>query len=232
MKKIDIKETLKVTGILFAICVVVSMLLGATYIITYEPILAAQEAQAAAMRLEVLPADDYVRADCEEDVYLAVADGKVIGCVITTSAKGYGGDIGVMTGISFAGDVTGVSILTISETPGVGMKVNDKAHLSQYITATYGDAAADALPSEPWAPVDSFTLGGKVDAITGATISSNAVNNAVNEALSIYARLIEQGALVLPEDYVVSAPSDTDLPETPTDTAPQPEEDPEVIVIE
>ena len=232
MKNLDWKETLKVTGILFAICVVVSALLGGTYILTYEPILAAAEAQAAAARTEVLPADDYIRADCEDDVYLAVSDGRLIGCVVTTESKGYGGTIGVMTGILLTGDVTGVSILEISETPGVGMKVDDSDFLSQYTTASVTDVPADEIPNEPWSPVDDFTLGGKVDAITGATISSNAVNNAVNDALSIYARLTEKGVLVLPADYVAPAVSDADVPADPADTQTEPQDNSEVIIIE
>lgn len=120
-------------------------------------------------------------------------------------ADGYsGGGIHVMVGISSDGAVTGVSVLTLGETPGVGTKVKEASFLDQFKGLTFDKLpktggeesstkkkyvwgseeeinslkeAAAAVPAG-----DTFEL----DAITGATLSSNGMNRAVTAALNAY----------------------------------------------
>lgn len=120
-------------------------------------------------------------------------------------ADGYsGGGIHVMVGISSDGAVTGVSVLTLGETPGVGTKVKEASFLDQFKGLTFDKLpktggeesstkkkyvwgseeeinslkeAASAVPAG-----DTFEL----DAITGATLSSNGMNRAVTAALNAY----------------------------------------------
>lgn len=216
MKNVDIKEVLKTAGILTAICVVVTLLLAGTYIITKEPIEQTAAKEKAQAQSAVLPADEYI--DIEgENASVAISNGRVIGCVITTQAKGYGGDIKVMTGILMTGDITGVQILSMSETPGVGTKTNNDNFLSQFLTVSLSDVSPSDIPTEPWGAIDNFELDGtRVDAITGATISSRAVTSAINDALRIYSRLAAEGKLILPADYSASAPA---LPVSPSNAA-------------
>lgn len=121
------------------------------------------------------------------------------------TADGYsGGGIHVMVGISSDGAVTGVSVLTLGETPGVGTKVKEASFLDQFKGLTFDKLpktggeesstkkkyvwgseeeinslkeAASAVPAG-----DTFEL----DAITGATLSSNGMNRAVTAALNAY----------------------------------------------
>jgi len=86
------------------------------------------------------------------------------------------------------GKVTGVEILSHSETPGLGANAANESFTKEYkqdITASGFSVVKDGTGGSD----------GKIDAITGATITSNAVTNAVNEAVNIYRSLVEGGEL-------------------------------------
>jgi len=189
---IDVRETAKIAGILTAICLIIALALAGTNMLTEDIIAQAAADAKAATCFEVIPADEYVLlSDCFEgyeayDVYLALHDGRVVGAAITTTAKGYGGNVQVMTGIDENGCVTGVSVLQHSETAGLGANAAKQSFLGQFVTGE----------NEP--RPESFAVskdGGEIDAVTAATISSRAVSNAVNEALDIFAKL-EAGGVI------------------------------------
>jgi electron transport complex protein RnfG len=110
------------------------------------------------------------------------SDKNVIGYVITvTDKEGYGGDIQFTLGIQNDGTINGISFLSISETAGVGMKAKEKKFLNQFQGKN----------------VDSFeyTKNGavtenQIDAISGATITTNAVTNGVNTGILAYKFII------------------------------------------
>lgn len=96
------------------------------------------------------------------------ASGNVIGYVMTTdSTNGYGGQISISVGMKADGTVTGMKYLILNETSGIGSKAADASFMNEYIGQT----------------TDKFALGTNVDAISGATVTSKAVNNAMNAAL-------------------------------------------------
>ena len=94
------------------------------------------------------------------------------GTVITCSGKGYGGSITVMVAFSPDDTVKQIKITESSETKGIGTNVTEN---TEYWALYNGLPATQAL-----------VLGTDVDAYTGATISSRAVNNAVNAAIEAY----------------------------------------------
>ena len=211
--KIDALETAKIAGILTAICLLIALALAGTNLLTKDIIAqAALEAKEATCR-NVIPADEYVYySDDTEglenlDVYLAVTGGRVSGAAITTSSKGYGGAVQVMTGVDENGRVTGVSILQHSETAGLGANAAKPKFLDQFV-----------IPEDKPQP-ESYAItkdGGEIDAVTAASISSRAVTAAVNEAVSIFDLLKSAG--VIGSQLYAPAPSATDLPAvTPTD---------------
>jgi electron transport complex protein RnfG len=108
------------------------------------------------------------------DVFVA-DNGK--GVVITSQSSGFGGKVTVMTGIRRDGEITGVSVLDHRETPGIGDKPMEEDYLKIYIGASeivLRNSASDG--------------GGiKIDTITGATITSVAIFNAVETALAYFA---------------------------------------------
>jgi electron transport complex protein RnfG len=102
-----------------------------------------------------------------------------VGCAFTTEAKGYGGTIRVLTGINPDGTVAGVEILEITETAGLGMKAKEVSFREQYA----GKSAAIGLVVSK----GGAAPGNSIDALTGATITSKAVTEAVNLALRLFA---------------------------------------------
>ena len=107
--------------------------------------------------------------------YIAVKDGETVGFIFKTAEKGYGGDVSVMTAVNPVGTVMSVAILDVSnETPGLGQNAAKESFYSQYAGKKRGISllknGADTAKNE-------------VNAVTGATITSTAVNKAVNTAL-------------------------------------------------
>lgn len=189
------KNIIKNTLILTVITLVAGVLLGLVYEITKEPIAQAKEkAKMEAYRTVMAGADTFdaetvlkkdkinkllkkkdITGCTVDEVVAAKAKGEIIGYVFTTTtSEGYGGNIQISVGIKKDGTVTGMEILSISETAGLGMNADKPEFKSQY---------ANKL-------VDTFVVtktGAKndneIDAISGATITSNAVTDAVNLAV-------------------------------------------------
>lgn len=109
------------------------------------------------------------------------------GCVVFVSKEGYGGKIQVQVGVAHSGAIAGVAISEegFAETPGLGGRVKDKEFLSQFKGLT-GEVKA----------------GTNADVISGATISSDAVIEAVNAALQAAQPFLDPskaGAVASPE---------------------------------
>ncbi|MCR4590227.1 MAG: RnfABCDGE type electron transport complex subunit G [Lachnospiraceae bacterium] len=118
---------------------------------------------------EVLAGGDY-NADITS-VLEAVDDDMAVGYVINVvSHGGYGGDIAFSMGVDEAGSILGISITSIAETPGLGMRAqSDPEWLPQF----YGNE-----------PGTTFTLGENVDSITSATFTSRCITRGVNAGLA------------------------------------------------
>ncbi len=175
----DIKVIVKTAISLFLICAVAAGLLAFINSVT-APIITENNLKSAdEARLQVLPDAHEFELKTSEDgkeYYVGIKDGATVGYVFTTSASGYGGVVEVMTGINSEGTVSGISILTINETPGLGMNAKKDSFTSQYKDKT-----------GPFTVVKNGTSAeNDILAITSATITSNAVTKAVNEALDIY----------------------------------------------
>jgi electron transport complex protein RnfG len=100
------------------------------------------------------------------------SDGKSAGYIVLSAAEGYGGEIAVMSAISAEKTVLGVELLSLSETPGLGMKAQDETWLGQFAGKVLGVGVSKGSAD-----------GNQIQAITGATITSTAVTRAVDQAL-------------------------------------------------
>ena len=124
---------------------------------------------------EVLPADSYeVLVEGDATVYSAQKDGEQIGVCVVNSAKGYGGDIKVLSGILNDGSVNKVEILEMSETPGLGANAKNEGFKEQFVGKSAGIGVSKTNKSDT-----------EILAISGATITSKAVTEAVNSALEL-----------------------------------------------
>ena len=197
-------KIIKDACILYAITLVAGILLGAVYDITKTPIAnqnekAKQEAYRAVMadadKFEEIDGfsasdgatsylakgDEDYSADEITEVVAGVKDNKIIGFVVTVVAgDGYGGDIKFSVGIKADGTYSGTSILSISETAGLGMRAKtDPTFLGQLEGKKVSkfNVVKDGTGS---------SADDKVDAIGGSTITSKAVVKGVNAALTVY----------------------------------------------
>ncbi len=180
------KNMVKPTLVLTAICLVVSLLVAATQFITADAIKEQEIAIAEASKKAVMHYA-WEFKEIESDEYTASLalneDGKTIGYVITTSAKGYGGQVQVMTGIDIKGAVTGVEILSEQETEGLGKKANKPDFRNKYIGKNVERYNVVKIKAKEE---------GDIVAITGATVTTNAVTNAVNEAKAVFEKITDR----------------------------------------
>ncbi len=112
------------------------------------------------------------------NIYPASKDGKFVGSAVEAKAPGYGGDLKILVGFDTEGKVYGYSVLSHSETPGLGSKVKDwfqEQGKSSIINMNPGDATFKVSKD-----------GGKIDAITASTITSRAFLKAVTTAYNAY----------------------------------------------
>ena len=104
-------------------------------------------------------------------------DGKELGYIITvTDEEAYNNSITMTVGVDMNGSVKGISFLDINETPGLGMKAKDEAFIKQYL----GKDVEFFTYTKTGAEDDS-----QVDAISSATITSNAVTHGVDACLIV-----------------------------------------------
>jgi len=167
-----IKKVLVPALSLFCICLVSAVLLAFTNELTAEKIASAARAEELAQRAVVCPGAS--RFEEKENYALAYdGDGNVIGYVFVTQGKGYGGSISVMTGIGADGVITGVKVLSHSETSSYGGKAIKNDFTSEYTGKQ----------------VQYFVKGRNIDGWTGATRTTNGVAAAVNAACDIFSSL-------------------------------------------
>ena len=184
--------------ILFAITLISGLVLGFVYDVTKAPIAAAAKAaKNEAYAVVFSEAKDFAENESEtakiaetaeeiagkgfghvsinEGVAAKDETGNDVGRVITSTSKdGYNGTVQISVGIKSDGTVVGITFLTLEETPGLGMRAGEESFYGQYANKNTkefklvkGAAGADD----------------EISAISGSTITSNAVTNAVNAAL-------------------------------------------------
>ena len=177
---VDPRYVGRITGILLAICLIVSLLLGVVNQITKPRIDAIQAEKIRAAMAQVLEADEYLPIQLQKDlkgiqsVSEARAGGGTLGYVVQVTAGGSQGEIQMMVGVDMENRVTGVSVIKHSETPNIGTKVvADQSVLDRFIGMDHAKGEIT---------VNSGS--NRFDGISGATASSKGVAAGVNTALT------------------------------------------------
>lgn len=190
------KDILKNVIIMVLFCVAAGIGLGAVYAITSPLIEKNNEERLKSSLAEVIEAENFDALDLDEDaiisaladagiekeaakintVYVASdASGEVVGYDFDVSEmEGYGGEINFIVGIDNEGAVTGISILSINETAGLGMKAKEADFRDQYV----GKAVESFVVTKTGKTADN-----EIDAISAATITSKAMTKGVNAAI-------------------------------------------------
>ncbi|WWR14798.1 RnfABCDGE type electron transport complex subunit G [Lachnospiraceae bacterium JLR.KK008] len=199
------KNMLRDAAILFVITVVAGAILGSVYSVTKEPIAeqeekkkqeACQEVFADAAAFEamevneeetvvVLAAGGYEKSSVNQVMRAQDTAGNDLGYVITiTSHEGYGGDIQFSMGVRMDGTLNGISILSIAETPGLGMRAEEvlQPQFAEKQVAQFTYTKTGAVSDD------------QIDAISSATITTNAMTNTVNAGLYYFHTALEGGS--------------------------------------
>ena len=161
------QSMLKSTIMLTIVCLVAASLLGGAYTLTEEKIAEQSESALKSTLKEVVP--DAEEFELTEDFYTAKSDDMIVGYAAVVELNGYGGLMKILVGINTQKKVTGVRIMEHLETPGLGANADKPEFYNQF---------NDLGPKE----VGLTQNEGKIDAITGATITSKVVVDAVKEA--------------------------------------------------
>ncbi len=179
-------KSLRLIFVLTIICVVSASSLSYIYNNIAGPIIEERNTEAALKILnEYLPgADDYQFVKNEETgktmYYAAIKSGGVFGVALPTSAMGFGGPVELMVVSDSSGTITNVIVLGQTETPGYGDKIiTQPEFVEQFVNMN--------LIS------DEFVINSTVDAIAGATVTSEAATKAVEKAAQFYKSNIANG---------------------------------------
>jgi electron transport complex protein RnfG len=179
-----LKENIRLGLILLLITGVAAFLLGGAYEITKAPIAASIETDRQVAMKEILPtADKFEKSDVKlnekiSEVNAGLKGTEIAGYAIKVAPKGYAGPVEIMVGISTDGKVTGIKILSHTETPGLGANAPEPKFSDQYKSKpTKGKIeVVKTVPSKD----------NQIQALTGATITSKAVTLGVNDAIDFY----------------------------------------------
>lgn len=169
---------------LFGVCLVCSAVLGLVFVTTEEPIAKVNEQILKQSIGEVLPEGGEISGMKTADgveYYENTVDGVVVAYAVKSKTAGFGGPLSLMVGVLPDGTVVNTSVLSHSETPGLGAKcTTDAAFMNQW----KGFDGKLAVTKD----------GGDVDAITASTITSRAYTKAVAAAVDFVRGLTLQTA--------------------------------------
>ena len=202
--KTIVKNTLSLT----AFTLVMGILLGVVHYVTAEPIRLQEQKKVEEAYRNVFPEADHfeeleMEAPLADRLNEALIEGghsqervdaaaqaldkenQFLGYVLTvTTAQGYGGDIQLTMGVAADGTTEGIAFLSIEETAGLGMRADTEEFRSQFS----GKQVDSFAYSKTGASGDN-----EIDALSGATVTTNAVTSAVNAGLTAFQTLQEEG---------------------------------------
>ena len=166
MKVKALSEFYPILAVTVVVFIAVAILAGMDSL-TRDMIEYQKELKVQRMLNEIFP--DMTSYISEDDIYIISADGTEIGFAFLAVGKGYGGDIDILVGLEDETTLKGIAVIAHAETPGLGDKILIPDFTDRFVGVDIADVA---VPDE----------GGKIDAITGSTISTKAVIDAVRTA--------------------------------------------------
>ena len=177
-------QILKLTFVLFLICAIVAAVLGGVNELTHQRIDQLQKEKTEKAYRAVLDSDSYT--DLGLETQTIVANGQKVkinsvaradngnGYVVEATFSGAQGNITMVVGVNAEYKCTGISVIKHSETSGLGANAASTADVGVNFRAQFkGQDESIALRKD----------GGKIDALSGATITSRSVTNATLAAI-------------------------------------------------
>ena len=180
MKKASVAYVLRISLTLLLITGVVAALLAGVNMITAPIIAAANEAKTQEAVNAVLPGGGTPVTFADETGLVVNVYASDTGYAVQVKPSGFDGQIDMMVGIGKDGNILGISIVSHTETAGLGA------------VAAAENAKGEAFRDQFIGMSGSVSVtkdGGEVDAVTGATVTSRAICDGVNAALACVANL-------------------------------------------
>ena len=183
MKKNTFTYVLRLALTLLAITAIVSAALAVVNQLTAPVIAGSNEAKIQEAVEKVLPGGGDVVDFTDHTGLVDMVWASNLGYAVQVSPVGFDGPITLMVGVDTEGNVLGISVISHTETAGLGAvaaaeNAKGQAFRDQFI----GASGQMALTKD----------GGEVDAITGATITSRAVCKGVSAALACVEKLQQE----------------------------------------
>ena len=163
MKADTLKKVFPIISVTVVVFIAVA-LLGLTDTVVRDKIEWQKEQKIQRMLYEIFP--NMTEYTLEDDIYMIYSNEAEIGFAFLAVGKGYGGLIDILVGLENETTIKGVTIVSHLESPGLGARITESSFREQFIGVNIADVALRQK-------------GGEIDAITGATISSGAVVDAI-----------------------------------------------------
>ncbi len=172
--------------ILGMICLAAALVLAVTYQITKPRIEEQLRLEEQKALKSIAPeADSFEKKEAGDIEYFdAVKNGKVIGYCVRVAGTGYNGFMRILVGVDLTGVIQGVEVLEQQETPGLGAKVNE---------IKPGEKEPWFLKQFKGKQARTVEIRKNIDTITGATITSRAVTDAVRNTITKFLAEKEKG---------------------------------------
>ncbi len=194
-------EIVKLGLILFIITAVSALLLAVSNGLTKDTIQKSIEAESSgpdvakrvmpgAVTIESFDENLVEKIKLENDKFIDLREckdenGKLLGYGITTKSpvKGYGGDIEIILGISIDGKISGMKVVSHSETVGLGTGIEKSDFQGKFIGKT---------TDEQFTVTKTEIKETDIESLGGATFSSKSFTSAVNNAIEIYNKYLKK----------------------------------------
>jgi len=171
-----VRDFVKMVSVLFVACGLAAASLAVVNMLTRERIARWEKEQKEVALRAVFEQADEFKELTPDRVWEARGKGQAVGHAFLAQIQGYSGPIAVMFGVDADGAVTGLQILSQTETPGLGAKITSEGFRRQF-----RDKRLAQLKLKRDDPRT-----GEIDGITGATISSRAVTKALHTTLEAF----------------------------------------------
>lgn len=173
---------LRLTVTLLAICAFVALALAGVNAITKDRIAAVKAEKTQKAIAEVLENGETAKPMAVPNIFQYVTNAyeNENGYAVEVEPAGFGGTITMMVGIDKDHKVTGISIISHTETAGLGSVAGDNSAKGQAFRDSFLGLSGSVSTNKD---------GGEADTITGATITSRAICDGVNAALEFVKRM-------------------------------------------
>lgn len=172
------------------VCTVCALLLAVVYTVTSGPIARTEMEKVNGAIAAVVPEfDNTPSAEVihigESAVYPATKEGAVTGYAVRVKSSGFGGPLQMMVGFTPDGTIYNTSVISHSETPGLGAKITDGSIRTRTQVKGRNPATGNIAVTKD---------GGDIDAITASTITSRAFLKGIDMAYEVFRQVSSGGS--------------------------------------